>query len=116
MILLIAHINKSKSVRGNTPRIIESSVGGTLRAKSPQETAGRIEHLNPMIITVSDDILADSVNGYTCEAVEFTFATSICSKFLQEVTVTVKYLEFRNCFKLAYLFKGRKKNKKKDQK
>lgn len=92
VILFIAHINKSKSVGGNTPRIIESSVGGALRAKSPEETSGRIEHLNPMIITVSDDILADSVNGYAGETVKLALATPVRSKFLQEVTVTVKYL------------------------
>lgn len=92
MVLFIAHINKSKSVRGDSPRIIKPTVRGTLGAKRSQKTTGRIENLNSVVVTIRDDVLPDPVHRYPGEAIEFTLAAAVRSELLHEVPVAVEYL------------------------
>lgn len=92
MVLLVAHVDEAKGVGGDAPGIIEATVSGALRAESPEETTGRVEHLDPMVVTVRDDVLADSVYGHPGEAVELTLAASVRSELLHEVPITVEYL------------------------
>lgn len=96
MVLFIAHVDKPKGIRGDAPRIIEPTVGGSLGAKSSEKTTGRIEHLDPVVITIRNDVLPDPVHGHPGEAIEFTLATSVCSELLHEVPITVKYLQMHN--------------------
>lgn len=92
MILLVAYVDESEGVGGDAPGIIESTVGGALGAEGPQEAAGRIQHLNPVVVAVRDDVLPDPVYGYPGEAIELALAAAIRSELLHEVPITVKYL------------------------
>lgn len=92
MVLLVAHVDKAEGVGGDAPGIIEATVGGALRAEGPEETTGRIEHLDPMVVTVRDDVLADPVYGHPGEAVEFALAAPVRTELLHEVPITVEYL------------------------
>lgn len=92
MVLFIAHINKSKSIGGDSPRIIKPTVGGTLGAKRSQKTTGRIENLNSVVVTIRDDVLTDPVHRYPSEAIEFTLAAAVRSELLRKVPITVEHL------------------------
>lgn len=46
-----------------------------------------------MIVSISNDVLADPINGHTCQAIEFAFAAAILAKLFQEASSRVKYLE-----------------------
>lgn len=114
MVLFIAHINKSKSVRGDSPRIIKPTVRGTLGAKRSQKTTGRIENLNSVVVTIRDDVLPDPVHRYPGEAIEFTLAAAVRSELLHEVPVAVEYLcndsivlhppKYHRCFFKIYIY------------
>lgn len=92
MILLVAYINESEGVGGDAPGIIESAVGGALGAEGPQKAAGRIEHLDPVVVAVRDDILPDPVYSHSGEAIELTLAAAVRSELFYEVPITVEYL------------------------
>lgn len=92
MILLVAHIDESQGVGGDAPRIIEPAVGGALRTEGPQKTAGRIEHLDPVIVTVRNDVLPDPVYGHSGETVKLALAAAVCTELLHEVPITIEYL------------------------
>lgn len=92
MILLVAYVDESQGVGGDAPGVIEAAVGGALGAEGPQEPAGRIEHLDPVVVTVRDDVLPDPVYGHPGEAVELALAASVRSELLHEVPITVEYL------------------------
>lgn len=92
MVLLVAYVDKSEGIGGDAPGIIESAVGGALRAEGSEEPAGRIEHLDPVIVTIRDDVLPDPVYGHAGEAIKFALAVSIRSELLHEVPITVEYL------------------------
>lgn len=92
MVLLVAHVDEAEGVGGDAPGIIEATVSGALRAEGPEETTGRVEHLDPVVVTIRDDVLADPVYGHPGEAVELTLAAPVCSELLHEVPVTVEYL------------------------
>lgn len=102
MIILVAHVDEAESVGGDTTRIIEAAVGGALGAKGSQKSAGRIEHLDSVVVEVRDDVLADPVHGHPAEAVELAFATAQRSKLLHEVPIIVEYLRPRRC-KVVYI-------------
>jgi len=95
MILLVAYVDESEGVGGDAPRIIEPAVGGALGAEGSQETAGRIEHLDPVVVAVRDDVLPDPVYGHPGEAIEFALAAAVRSELLHEVSITVKYLRYK---------------------
>lgn len=97
MILLVAHVDESEGVGGDSPRIIESAVGGALGAEGPQEATGRIEHLDPVVVAVRDDVLPDPVYGHPGEAIELAFAVAVRSELLHEVPITVEYLRTGRC-------------------
>lgn len=103
MILLVAHIDESQGVGGDAPGIIEPAVGGALRAEGPQETAGRIEHLDPVIVTVRNDVLPDPVYGDPGEAVELALAAAVCTELLHEAPITIEYLRNRSGAKVVYI-------------
>lgn len=92
MVFFIAHVNKSKSVGGDSPGIIKPTVGGPLGAEGSEKTTGRIENLNPMVVTIRDDVLTDPVHGHSGEAVEFTLAAAVRSELLHEVPVAIEHL------------------------
>jgi hypothetical protein len=106
MILLVAYIDEAEGIGGDAPRIIKPAIGGTLGAEGSQETAGRIEHLDPVIVTVRDDVLSDPVYGHSSEAIELTLAAAVCSELLHEVPITVEYLRVR-CKIVSYRSRGR---------
>ena len=93
MVFFIAHVNKSKSVGGDSPGIIKPTVGGPLGAESSEKTTGRIENLNPVVVTIRDDVLADPVHGHSGEAVEFTLAAAVRSELLHEVPIAIEHLQ-----------------------
>lgn len=108
MVLFIAHINKSKSIGGDSPRIIKPTVCGTLGAKRSQKTTGRIENLNSVVVTIRYDVLPDPVHRYPGQAIEFTLAAAVRSELLHEVPITVEHLcQFRYNFKMRLSFARR---------
>lgn len=110
MVLFIAHINKSKSIGGDSPRIIKPTVGGTLGAKRSQKTTGRIENLNSVVVTIRYDVLPDPVHRYPSEAIEFTLAAAVRSELLHEVPITVEHLcQFRYASKQNEILRSRAK-------
>lgn len=104
MILLVTYVDESEGVSGDAPRIIESAVGGALRAEGPQKAAGRIEHLDPVVVAVRDDVLPDPVYGHSGEAIELTLAATVRSELLHEVPITVEYLRTERC---TVVYEGR---------
>lgn len=97
VIFLVAYVDESEGVSGDAPGIIESAVGSALRAESSQKAAGRIEHLDPVVVAVRDDILPDPVYGHSGEAIELTLAATVRSELLHEVPITVEYLRTERC-------------------
>lgn len=95
MVLLVAHVNESKGVGGYAPWIIEPAVGRALRAEGPQEAARRIEHLDPMVVSVGDYELTDPVDRHTGQTVELSLSASVRTKLLHEVSVSVEDLRER---------------------
>lgn len=96
MVLLVAYVDEAEGVGGDAPRIIEPTIGGALGAEGSQETPGRIEHLDSVVVTVRDDVLPDPVYGHPGEAIKLALAAAVCSELLHEVTITVEYLRVRD--------------------
>lgn len=92
MILFVTDVNETKSIGGDTPRIIESSISRALWPEGSQKSARRIEHLYTMIVTISDDKLPDSVDRNTGKTIELTLTASIGSKLLHEISIPVEHL------------------------
>merc|ERR1719317_1390415 len=92
MIFFVTNINKSRRVRADAPGIVELSIRGSLASKSSEEVTAGVENLNPVIISVSDDELTDSVDRYSGEAVEFSLSISVSSKPEPVLPLLVEYL------------------------
>lgn len=106
MILLVAYVDESESISGDAPGIIEPAVGGALGAEGSQETAGRIEHLDPVVVAVRDDVLPDPVYGHPGEAIEFALAAAVRSELLHEVSITVEYLRYTRAIHKRRLYRS----------
>lgn len=50
-------------------------------------------YLNPMIVSVRNDVLSDAIHGNTCKAVEFSFSITVLAKFFKELSVRVEHLD-----------------------
>lgn len=62
MILLVADVYKTKGVCGYSPRIVESTVSGSLWAKGAQEAPGRVQHLDAVIVAIGNYKLPDAID------------------------------------------------------
>lgn len=92
MIFLVTHIDKAKGIGGHAPWIIEFAIGRALRTEGAQESTRRIEHLNAMIVSVGDNVLANTIHGHTGQTIEFAFTTSVLSEFAGKNAVRIEHL------------------------
>lgn len=65
VVFLVTYIDETEGIGCYAPWIIKFPIGGALRAKRSEESARWIQDLNPMIISVCYDILADTVYRHT---------------------------------------------------
>ena len=77
VILLITNVDKAEGIGCDAPGVAKLAVGGPLTAERSQKVTKRIENLNPVIVPISDDVLADSVDSHPGQAVEFAVAVAI---------------------------------------
>lgn len=50
MVFLVTHVNESEGVGGDTPRVVELSIAGSLAAKRAEEPTGRVKYLKTRVI------------------------------------------------------------------
>lgn len=53
----------------------------------------RDSHLYPMVVSISNDVLANTIDRHSGEAIEFAVSTAILTEFLQETTIRVEHLD-----------------------
>lgn len=87
MVFFITHIYKSQVIRRNSPRVTELSVHSAFAPESSYKPPVGIEDLKSVVVTVGDDVLADSVYGYSGQAVEFAVAAAVRAEFLNEFAI-----------------------------
>lgn len=92
MIFFVANVYESERICGDAPRVVEAPVACTLAAERSQETTSWIKHLDPVVVSVSDDVLTDAVDGDACQAVELAFTAAVRPKLFHEYTIRVKHL------------------------
>lgn len=52
-----------------------------------------ITHLNPMIVSVGNDVLANAIHGNASETIELAFTASVLTELLYEYAIWVEHLE-----------------------
>ena len=92
MILFVTDVDETKSICGNTPRITELSIYGTLTSKAPDEVSRSVKYLNTMIISVGNNVLANLVDRHTGQAIEFAFAITIATETEPVLAVLIEHL------------------------
>lgn len=93
MIFFVTNINESQCVCGHAPRIVELAVGRSLRAKWSQKSARWIQYLDTMIVSIRNYILADTVNSYTGQTIEFSVAVAILTELLDIYAIRIEHLD-----------------------
>lgn len=58
-------------------------------------------YLYPMIVTISNDELTDSIDRHTSQTIEFSFGVTITAELFRENTIGVKDLEMKNLMFVA---------------
>lgn len=93
MVFFVAHINEAQCIRCNTPWIVEFAIGCALCAERTQETTGRIEHLNTMIVSIGNNVLTNSINCNAGQTIEFTFTVAILTELFHKNTIRIEHLD-----------------------
>lgn len=86
MILFIANVDETEGVGGDAPRVTELAVSGSLGPEDPQKATRRIKDLDAMIVTISNDVLTDTIDGYARQTIEFTLTLTVSTETLLELS------------------------------
>lgn len=92
VVLLVTDVDETKGISGHSPWIREPPISSTLTSKGPEKHARRIKYLNPMVVAVGNDVLADSVDSHARQTIKFAFCTPVRTEFFYKLTLLVKYL------------------------
>lgn len=93
MIFFVTNINESQCVCSHAPRIVELAVGRSLCAKCSQESARWIQYLDTMIVSIRNYILADAINSYPGQTIEFSVAVAILAELLDIYAIRIEHLD-----------------------
>ena len=66
VIFFVTNINESQCICADSPWIVELSICGSLTSKCSEEVTTGVKYLYPVIVAVSDDVLTDPVDCYSC--------------------------------------------------
>ena len=92
MILLVTDIDQTQGICGDAPGVAKLSIDGTLASKRPDKMSTSIENLNPMVVSVSNDVLANLVHCHTSQTVKFAFSIAITAKAESVLALLIKDL------------------------
>lgn len=57
------------------------------------KTIANYTYLNPVIVSICNDELPNSVDCYACQTVKFSFLITVLTKFFQESTIGIEDLD-----------------------
>ena len=79
MVLLVAHVDESECIGADSPRVVELPVSRPLATKSSQEMTAGVKYLYPVVVSIGDDVLSDTIDSDSGEAVEFSLSVAVAS-------------------------------------
>jgi hypothetical protein len=93
VILLVANVNKPKCISANAPRVVKLPVCGSLTAECSQKMTTGVKYLDPVIISVGDDKLSDSVDSHSRQTIKLSLPVAISSDPKSVLTLLIKDLD-----------------------
>ena len=92
VVFLVANVDETQCIRCNTPRVAELSIDSSLTAKSPYEVSSCVKNLNTMVVSVSNDVLANFVDSNTSQAIKFALTIAITTKTEPMLPMFIEHL------------------------